>query len=164
NIKNTATFLEAQKTDQLVVSPVVNSRLSNGRVIGSQIALHKPDGSFDGTVAITLDLHWFQDLLARRPVSDVAVVAVFDRNGVMLAASDKAVAPALANAARAARLPDGASLSARDGGSRAWHFSLAALSGDNIFVAYGEPESLLFGQTYLHVGIDFLLPIFMILF
>src|SRR5262249_44673372 len=55
-------------------------------------------------------------------------------------------------------------LSAKDGDGHTWQFGLAALIGDNIFVAYGMRQSLLFSQTYLHVGIDFLLPIFMILF
>ena len=68
-------------------------------MIGSQIALHKPDGSFDGTVGITLDLHWFDYLLREHPAPAGAVIAVFDRNGVLLATNDAKVAPALATAA-----------------------------------------------------------------
>ena len=164
NIKNASTFLQAQKTDRLVVSAVVNSSTSGQKVIGSQIALHKPDGSFDGTLGITLELHWFDDLLRQHKVPAGAAVAVFDRNGVLLAANDRTVAPALVAAARQAGLPDSASLSAGDKNGHTWHFGLAALTGHNIFVAYGEQENRLFGETYLHVGIDFLLPIFMILF
>ena len=164
NIKNADTFLAAQKTGGMVVSPVVNSRTTNEKVIGSQIALRKPDGGFDGTIAITLETHWFQDILRQHPAPEGAAITVFDRNGVMLAATDKALAPAIIAASRKAGLPDGASLQARDAGNSAWHFGLAALPGNSIFVAYGMPESRLFGETYLHVGIDFLLPIFMILF
>ncbi len=83
---------------------------------------------------------------------------------MILASNNEAVAPALAQAALKAGAPDGASLDTRDGQGHAWHFGLAALIGNSIFVAYGERESSLFAQTYLHVGIDFLLPIFMILF
>jgi two-component sensor histidine kinase len=164
NIKNQVTFLEAQKTDGLVVSPLLVSRATGQKVIGSLIALHKPDGSFDGTLAITLDQHWFDYLLHEHPAPAGAVIAVFDRNGVVLASNDARVAGALANAALKAGVPDGASLGARDASGNAWHFGLAALTGNNIFVAFGMRENRLFGQTYLHVGIDFLLPIFMILF
>jgi len=159
-----SSFLQAQKSDGLVVSPLLVSRATGLKVIGSQIALHKPDGSFDGTLAITLDLHWFDYLLHEHPVPAGAVISVFDRNGVILASNDAKVGRALADAALKAGVPDGASLGARDPGGNAWHFGLAALTGNNIFMAFGMRESRLFSQTYLHVGIDFLLPIFMILF
>jgi two-component sensor histidine kinase len=164
NIGNTETFRAAAKTNEMVVSPVINSRVTQQKVIGSQIAFHKPDGSFNGTLAITLDLGWFEYLLRQHPARKGAVVTVFDRNGVILAANDRKVASSLVAAARHAGLPDGASLAADDPDGKAWHFGLAALIGNNVFVAFGERESRLFGQTYLHVGIDFLLPIFMILF
>jgi two-component sensor histidine kinase len=164
NIRDRSSFQQAKKTNELVVTPLTVSRATGLNVIGSQLALHKTDGSFDGTLAITLDLHWFDYLLRQHPAPKGVVVAVFDSNGVMLASNNATVAPALAQAALKAGAPDGASLDARDGQGHAWHFGLAALSGKSIFVAYGERESRLFAQTYLHVGIDFLLPIFMILF
>ena len=164
NIKSQDVFVQAQKTDGLVVSPLLVSRATGLKVIGSQIALHKTDGSFDGTLAITLDLHWFDYLLREHPAPSGAVIAVFDRNGVILASNDAKVARAFAGTALKAGAPDGASLGARDADGTAWHFGLTALTGNNIFVAFGMRENRLFGQTYLHVGIDFLLPIFMILF
>jgi two-component sensor histidine kinase len=164
NISDLQTFHDAQKTQGLVVSPLLVSRATGLKVIGSQIAIRKPDGSFDGTLGIALDLHWFDYLMREHPAPPDAVITVFDRNGAVLATNDKTVARALANAAIKAGLPDGASLGTNDAAGRAWHFGLAALTGNNIFVAFGERENLLFGQTYLHVGIDFLLPIFMILF
>jgi two-component sensor histidine kinase len=164
NVGSTQTFRDAQKSDGLQVSPVIASRVAGEKVIGSQVALHKPDGSFDGTLGITLDLRWFEYLLHQHPPPRGAVVAVFDRNGVILASNDRKVAPSLAAASLKAGLLDGASLNAGDQDGNSWHFGLASLTGNNVFVAYGEKESRLFGQTYLHVGIDFLLPIFMILF
>ena len=164
NIKDRDTFQQAKKSNELIVTPLTVSRATGLKVIGSQLALHKPDGSFDGTLAITLDLHWFDYLLRQHPAPAGVTVAVFDSNGVILASNNEAVAPAFAQAALKAGAPDGASLDARDGAGHAWHFGLASLVGKSIFVAYGERESVLFAQTYLHVGIDFLLPIFMILF
>jgi two-component sensor histidine kinase len=164
NVKDLTVFRDAQKKDGLMVSPLLISRATGEKVIGAEIALRKPDGSFDGTIGIALDLHWFDYLLREHPVPRDAVVTVFDRNGVVLATNNPKVAAAFVSNALKAGLPDGASLGVMDGSGHAWHFGLAALTGNNIFVAFGMQESRLFAQTYLHVGIDFLLPIFMILF
>ena len=164
NIKTQPAFDGARKTNTLMVGTLLTSRATGLKVIGSQIAIHKPDGSFDGTLVISLDLHWFDYLLRTHPPANGAVEAVFDRNGAVLATNDVGVATAFQKAAAAAGLPGNASLSVHDAQGHAWHFGLASLVGDNVFVAYGQRESQLFGQTYLHVGIDFLLPIFMILF
>jgi len=164
NIRDLSIFQEAQKKEGLVVSPLLVSRATGLKVIGAQVAIRKPDGSFDGTLGITLDLHWFDYLLREHPAPRGAVITVFDRNGVVLATNNPQVAPAFVAAALKAGLPDNASLGITDSGNQAWHFGLAALTGNNIFVAFGMRESHLFAQTYLHVGIDFLLPIFMILF
>jgi two-component sensor histidine kinase len=43
-----------------------------------------------------------------------------------------------------------------------WRYGNAALMGNSIFVAFAMGESRLFGPTYLHVGLDFALPILMI--
>ena len=93
-----------------------------------------------------------------------AVAVIYDRNGAILATNDSE------RGARTSRLrrmkagfPDGASLDAYQAG-RAWRFGNVALLGNTMFVAFAEQEQRLFGQTYVHVGIDFLLPIAMILF
>jgi len=57
--------------------------------------------------------------------------------------------------------PDGGSLGARDSDGHVWHFGLAALTGNNIFVAYGMRESRS-SPDLSACRIDFLLPIFMI--
>ena len=49
-----------------------------------------------------------------------------------------------------------------DGRGTFWRYGQAALMGNSIFVAFAMSESRLFGPTYLHVGLDFLLPILMI--
>jgi two-component sensor histidine kinase len=164
NISDISTFQETKKTNAMVVSPLLVSRATGQSVVGSQLALRKSDGAYDGSVAITLDLHWFDYLMRRQPIPAGAVVAVFDRNGVVLVSNDAAVAPTFTAAALAAGTPDGDTIGAKDMDGHAWRLGLATLVGNNIFVAYGMRESRLFGQTYLHVAIDFLLPIFMILF
>ena len=83
-------------------------------------------------VAITLDVHWFDYLLRAASLPKGAVVAVFDRNGAILATNDRDVAPAIAAAALKAGVPDGVSLRRAISGGHAWHFGNAALTGQHI--------------------------------
>jgi two-component sensor histidine kinase len=163
NISDLKQFRDARSGRAMAVSPQLISRATGQPVVGAQIGLRKPDGSFDGAVGLTLDVHWFGYLLRSHPVPPGAVVSVFDRNGVVIAANDNAVAGPLAIAALKAGVPDGAAMNASDSAGRNWHFAVAALPGKNLFVLFAQREDKLFSQTYLHVGIDFLLPIFMIL-
>jgi two-component sensor histidine kinase len=138
--------------------------LASGRpMIATQLPLHNPDGSFAGSVGITLDTQWFSYLLRSHPLPPNAVAVIYDRNGAIIASNNAQVAPTIAAAARKAGFPSGVSLDASQDG-QGWRFGNVALLGNNLFVAFGQREAQLFGQTYLHVGIDFLLPIAMILF
>ena len=60
------------------------------------LALHKPDGSFDGTVAIALDVHWIDYMMRAANLPKGAVVAVYDRSGKVIATNDKDVGAAIA--------------------------------------------------------------------
>ena len=110
-------------------------------------------------VAITLDVHWFDYLLRAITLPKGAVVVVFDRNGAILATNDADVGAAIAAAALQGGRPGRRVAATPIRPRRAWRFGNAALMGNTIFVAFADAESRLFGQTYLHVGIDFLLPI-----
>ena len=156
-------FHDAKRGTAMAVSPQLVSRATGQPVIGAQVALRKADGSFDGAVGISLDVRWFEYLLRNHPLPAGAVMTVFDRNGVVLATNDRKVAPALAQTALKAGAPGGAALDATDADGSKWRFGTATLPGGNLFVVYAEREDRLFGQTYLHVAIDFLLPIAMIL-
>lgn len=163
NVADMALFQNTRHSGAMSVSPQLTSRATGQPVIGAQVALRKVDGTFDGAVGISLDVHWFDYLLRNHPLPAGAVVIVFDRNGVILASNDRKVAPAVAHAALKAGVPGGVSLDADDGDGNRWQFGTATLPGGNLFVAYAERQNSLFSQTYLHVAIDFLLPIFMIL-
>ena len=157
-------IFDAVKTAKGVVVGTRSISQASGRpVVGTQLPLLKPDGSFDGSIAITLDVQWFDYLMHAHPLPKGAVAVIYDHNGAILATNDKTVAPAIADAARKANYPDGASLDAYEAG-HGWRFGNVALLGNTLFVAFAEREERLFGQTYVHVGIDFLLPIAMILF
>ena len=164
NIADLPIFREVKAGGRtMAVSPQLHSRATGQPVVGAQIALRNPDGHFAGSVGITLDVHWFDYLLRSRVIPNGAVATVFDRNGVILAANDRDVGASLAAAALKAGLPDGATMNTGDAKGNNWRFAIATLPGKNLFVGFAEREDRLFGETYLHVGIDFLLPIFMIL-
>jgi two-component sensor histidine kinase len=163
NIHDKAIFQRLKTAKGVVVGMRAISQASGRPVVGTQLPLLKADGSFDGSLAITLDVQWFGYLLRAHPLPKGAVAVIYDRNGAILATNDQAVAPVIAQAAMKAGFPDGVSLDAYQSG-RAWRFGNVALMGNSIFVAFAEQEQRLFGQTYVHVGIDFLLPIAMILF
>jgi len=161
NVSDYNIFQDARKTSQMTVSNALTSRVTGQPVIGAMLALHKPDGSFDGTVAISLDVHWIDYMMRASQLPKGAVVAVYDKSGKVIATNDKDVGQALARAALASGTAwDVASATDSRGGQ--WRYGNAALEGGSIFVAFAMGESRLFGPTYLHVGLDFLLPILMI--
>jgi len=161
SVKEYAVFKEAQKSDGMVVSNELINRVTGQPVIGGMLALRKPDGSFDGTVAISLDVHWIDYMMRAANLPKGAVVAVYDRSGSVIATNNKAVGTAIARAAISSRANNDVS-SAVDGGGAPWRFGTASLMGNSIFVAFAMGENRLFGATYLHVGLDFALPILMI--
>ena len=161
SVKEYAVFKEAQKTDGMVVSNELINRITGQPVIGGMLALRKPDGTFDGTVAISLDVHWIDYMLHAANLPRGAVAAVYDRSGNVIATNNKDVGAAIAKAA----ISSGANnevFSTVDSRGDLWRFGNASLMGNSIFVAFAMGESHLFGQTYLHVGLDFALPILMI--
>jgi two-component sensor histidine kinase len=161
SVKEYAVFKEAQKTDGMVVSNELINRVTGQPVIGGMLALRKPDGTFDGTVAISLDVHWIEYMMRAANLQKGAVVAVYDRSGTVIATNNKDVGTAIAKAAISSGASNDVSIALDSRGDQ-WRFGNASLMGNSIFVAFAMGESRLFGATYLHVGLDFALPILMI--
>ena len=161
SVKEYAVFKDAQKSDGMVVSNELVNRITGQPVIGGMLALRKPDGSFDGTVAISLDVHWIDYMMRAANLPRGAVVAVYDRSGNVIATNNKAVGTVIAKAAIASGANNDVS-SAIDNRGDLWRFGNASLMGNSIFVAFAMGQSRLFSSTYLHVGLDFALPILMI--
>jgi two-component sensor histidine kinase len=155
-------FKNARTTTGMTVSGQLQSQVTGQPVIGAMLALRRPDGRFDGTVAIALDVHWIDYMLKASDLPKGAVVTVFDRAGKVIATNKSDIAGTIAAAALKSGRLDGASLYTDDRHGANWHFGTAALIGNSIFVAFAMPERRLFGPTYLQIGIDFLLPILMI--
>ena len=161
SVKDYQVFKDAQKTSQMTVSNELVSKVTGQPVIGGMLALQKPDGSFDGVVAIALDVHWIDYMMRASQLPKGAVVAVYDRSGKVIATNNPDVAAAIAKSATKDASADDVA-AANDSRGDLWRYGQASLMGNSIFVAFAMGESRLFGDTYLHVGLDFLLPILMI--
>ena len=161
NVGNLEVFQAAKKSNDMTVSNELISRVTGQPVIAGMLALHKPDGRFDGTVAIALDVHWIDYMMRASSLPKGAVVAVFDRAGKVIATNNKDVSSAIARTDPKTG-PSEKVGSATDSRGDTWRYGNAALMGNTIFVAFAMGESQLFSPTYLHVGLDFLLPILMI--
>ena len=159
---HTEIFQKSRTTTAMTVSGQLQSQVINRPVIGAMLALRRPDGSFDGAVGIALDVHWIDYMLHAGDLPKGSAVTVFDRSGKIIATNNPQVAGVIVAAALKAGARDNSSVDTTDPRGQNWHFATAALLGDNIFVAFAMPEGRLFGPTYLHVVIDFLLPILMI--
>jgi two-component sensor histidine kinase len=161
SMKEYAVFKDAQKAEGMVVSNELINRVTGQPVIGGMLALRKPDGSFDGTIAISLDVHWIDYMMRAANLPKGAVVAVYDRSANVIATNNRDVGTAIAKAAISSGASNEVSI-ALDSRRDQWRFGNASLMGNSIFVAFAMGESRLFGPTYLHVGLDFALPILMI--
>lgn len=155
-------FQQAKRSPDMAVSNELVSQVTGDRVIGGMLALHKPDGSFDGVVAISLDVHWIDYMMRTANLPKGAVVSVFDRAGKVIATNNPEVGGAIAKAALAKSVGGEEVSTATDAHGEHWQFGNAALMGNSIFIAFAMSEASLFGPTYLHVGLDFALPILMI--
>jgi len=161
NVADYAVFKAAKNSRSMAVSNELTSRVSGQPVITAMLALHKPDGSFDGAVAISLDVHWIDYMMRSSDLPKGAVVAVYDRSGKLIASNSKDIGEIIARAAVQKEGPREIA-SAIDSRGDLWRYGNAALIGNSIFVAFAMGESRLFSPTYLHVGLDFALPILMI--
>jgi len=136
SVKDYAVFAQAQKTDGMAVSNELISRVTGQPVIGGMLALHKPDGSFDGTVAIALDVHWIDYMMRSANLPKGAVVAVFDRSGKVIATNNKDVGSAIAKAALSSGADPSEVSSVVDSRGDLWRYGNAALMGNSIFVTF----------------------------
>jgi len=159
---DTDIFRRARGASAMVVSGETKSAATGQNVIEALLPLRNADGTFNGAVAISLDVRWIDYMLRASTLPRGAVVAVYDRDGTVLAANNMDVAHAIADAEEVQGFPDSDSRDAADAQGVSWHYATAPLSGNAIYLAYAMEANQLFGQTYLHVGLDFFVPIFSI--
>src|SRR6185437_4842955 len=121
NISKRPVFSALKSAKGVVVGTRAIGLASGRPMIATQLPLHNPDGSFAGSVGITLDTQWFSYLLRSHPLPPDAVAVIYDRNGAIIASNNAQVAPTIAAAAKKAGFPSGVSLDASQDG-QGWRF------------------------------------------
>ncbi|MBL7098237.1 MAG: sensor histidine kinase [Alphaproteobacteria bacterium] len=151
----------ARSARRFFVSGQIASPLLRRPIIAGMLPVRDARGAFDGVISITLELRWLDLMVRAQDLPKGAVVFVYDDAGHVLASNNLAVAATLMHAK--STVGDNRALRAgTDASGRDWTIAASNLRGSEIHVAYAMPETRLFLSTYLHVGVDFLLPILMI--
>jgi len=150
------------RRDFMISAPTFG-RSSNRRILLGILPLYASNGAFDGTLNIAIDINWLDALLRYKRLPHDAVVALFDKSGKLIVASNPEVAGLVF--AKGASAEDGheGTLQAEGPDHKMWSFAMAPLIRRDTYVGFAMPESDLFSQTYLHVATDLLLPALMIL-
>lgn len=154
-------FDTAKRSGKLVVTGQIISPVTHSAIIGATLPVMK-NGKFDGTVSVGISTVWLDHILKARDLPHGAVIAVFDRKGIIIAANNGGVARALFSKMPEPQALNGGLEAGNDARNNAWIFAAAPLVGDNVFVGLAMRQQKLFVPTYLRVGTDFLLPILMV--
>jgi two-component sensor histidine kinase len=142
------------------ITPQFYSVVARRNVLGGVLPIRKSDGAFDGVLALTFDISWFDVLLHTKPIRPGAVVAVFDPAGTMVASNNEEVAEKLF-AARPASAKEDELLSAGVAG-QTWSYALVPLVRNAMSVGFAMRNRDLFSGTYLRIATDLLLPVLML--
>jgi len=154
-------FKRALTSKSFVVSGQMQSAVLHQAVIAGMLPLRDANNRFEGVISVALQLHWLDFMVRAHGLPKGAVVFIYDHDGNLLATSNAPVARTLVGTAK--RFENvGDVHSAHDADGNSWTFATSPLRGSAINVAFAMRESNLFSDTYLHVGADFLMPIFMI--
>jgi two-component sensor histidine kinase len=147
---------------EFTIAGPVFSRSAGRPVLVGVLPLTTPEGAFDGTLNVAIDIAWLDTVQRHKRVAKSAVVALFDRTGDVIASNNAEVAKRVfADAPQAKRGPDDL-LSATGPNDEAWSFAMAPLIRRDYFVGFAMPSGHLFRFTYVHVAVDLLLPVLMI--
>ena len=164
NAKDSGWWKEAvARREFMIAGPVLSSAIGRPVLVGV-LPLTTPDGQFDGTLNVAIDIAWLDTVQHHKRVSRDAVVALFDKTGAVVVSNNVDVAKLVfADAAKARPRPDDDLLSAVGPGNEAWSFAMAPLIRRDYFVGFAMPSGHLFRFTYVHVAVDLLLPVLMVL-
>lgn len=155
-------WTEVTTRREFMISGPIFGKASKRKILVGVLPLTKQDGTFDGTLNIAIDVNWLDALLRYKRLPRDAVVALFDRSGRLIAASNQKVAAFV--------FAKGVNTGAGRGGlfegtgpnNEAWSFAMAPLIRRDTYVGFAMPQADLYTLTYLHVATDLLLPVLMI--
>lgn len=158
DVNHRPVWLLAMRSHDFVLSERIVSPLTDQPIISGMLPLLR-DGKAFGVIAIGIDVRWLDYMVHTSKLPEGSVVAIFDRSGTIIASDNLDVA---AHVFSHPNFAAGDVQSAPDAQGHIWSFAIAPLLGRNVYVGFAMRQASLFGATYLHVGTDFVLPVFMI--
>ena len=161
NVSARAWWEETQKTSGFVVAQQTIGANGGPTIVGV-IALQDAKRRFDGALATTIDVRWFDAMLRAQKLPEDTVVVLLDKTGSAIASNRPGVAAQIFPLGENPAATLNQLQTTRDKNGRAWSYAVAPLVTRNVFVAYAQRETTLFGATYVHVTADLVLPIFML--
>ncbi len=155
-------FISATKSgDKLSIGNLQYSTILSQPVIAAMLPIYDQTGQFDGGVTAALNIRWVDYMMRSADIPEDAVIAVFDSTGTIVSTNNEAVAKKLFTGSLTSDVREGEWLTSADDSGKDWSYAVSGL-GNAVFVGFAMPDQLLFGQTYIHMGIDFILPFAMI--
>ena len=155
-------WLRLQARKAFIISEQHSGAVSKRQVITAAIPLKTRDGAPDGALALAITVDFLAGLMNERRLPPGAFAALIDRDGVVVAASDDAIAAALFATPPA---PKGDRLKgASDAAGNDWLIAVAPIGAGDLQIAFAERESDLFAWSYFDIAVTILLPLLMAAF
>lgn len=147
--------------DFSIAGPIM-SVASNREVLVGVLPLTRPDGAFDGTLSVAIDIGWLDAIQHEKDVPRGAVIALFDKTGRVIASNNPSIAGAIFARQPSSPQAAGGLIEATAANGEAWSLAIAPVIRRDYFVGFAMPSAQLFRFTYVHVTVDLLLPVLMV--
>jgi two-component sensor histidine kinase len=150
------------RQSDFVVSAITESRVLRRPIVLGLLPLHDSRGHFEGTINVAIDVRWLDALLKASRLPPGSIIAVFDRDGHMIAASNSNLAGAIFTRAVLGNRTGIQVNSTEDEKHQLWGTATAPLLDNEVFVGFARPAHPFLERVYVRVAIDLALPFLMI--
>ncbi len=163
DLRQSLWWTQAKTERQFLIAGPITSQALNREVLVGVLPLSKPDGAFDGTMTVAIDVSWLDHVQKEKDLPRGAVVALIDKKGGVIASNNQAIATAVF--ANQPGTPQSASglISAAASNGEEWSLAIAPVIRRDYFIGFAMPSAHLFRFTYVHVTVDLLLPVLMVI-
>ena len=149
---------ETRGSERLAVMPAVFGGMSKQTIMLAVLPLRSEQGVFEGAMVASISVGWLQELLRSARIDRNSVLAVFDRDGALVAASDFLKASQIFDD-RSPQASGKSLLPIQDRAGNSWVYQTAPLLEQDVTVGYAVPESEVLGWTYVDIVLNLLLPL-----
>ena len=155
-----ATWQEVLKRSRFAFVGIGRSKRTHKPVVIGALPYRDNNGRFNGVLGMAIDIRWLEKILRSSPLPADSVVALVDRNGNIIAATDARVVLALHGNGKVLAGSRMATLNNVQG--KDWTYVEAALADSSIFLNVAVPETRMFGASYRGAMYAFVIPFVMI--